>query len=262
MRFKRLNRFLLLLAALFVLAVLQRSDLPGEEVLPDVYRATVHEPLLAPMAAAANEEALDVADLRSRLAVAERQVRELTEQIERTHELQGYFEKLHWEKRPKALPAWVFAVEADEYRRTFKIDRGTAHGVREGQAVVIGQALLGVVLGADPNTALVRRVDDPSFRMEVEIEAEGEVVRGVAQGDGDRGVDVRFVPRTGTVRAGQRAFTSRYHDLIPPGLYVGDVEGVRDLDEDGLHEIALRPAAALGRWAQVHVVIVPERPGR
>ena len=47
MRFRKIDRYLLLLAGLFVLAILQGSDLPGEEVLPDVYRAVVHRPLLA-----------------------------------------------------------------------------------------------------------------------------------------------------------------------------------------------------------------------
>ena len=43
-------------------------------------------------------------------------------------------------------------------------------------------------------------------------------------------------------------------------LYVGDVESVEDMDEDGLQEVALAPAAALGRHAQVHVLSRPERP--
>ena len=192
--------------------------------------------------------------------MAERQVRELTEQLERAHELERYFEKLRWEVPARAIPAWVFAVEIDDYRRTFKIDRGSSDGIQEGMPVVTGQALLGVVMKVTGNVATVRRVDDPSFRLEVEIEGDGEVARGVARGDGDRGVDVRYVPRARALRKGQKAFTSRYDEKIPPGLYVGDVESVEDMDEDGLQEVALAPAAALGRQAQVHVLSRPERP--
>jgi len=259
MRFQRINRYLLLLAALFVLAVLLRKDLPVEAVLPDVYRATVAKPFLEPLAAAAHDGAIDEADLNSRLAVAERKVRELTDQLERAHELGRYFEKLRWEAPARAVPAWVFAVEADEYRRTFRIDRGTGSGVHEGMPVVTGQALLGVVIDAQANTSVVQRVDDPSFRLEVEIEGEGEVVRGVARGDGDKGIDVRYVSRASALHNGQKAFTSRYHPKIPPGLYVGDVSSIEDIDEDGLQEVALLPAAALARLAQVHVLIQPEK---
>jgi cell shape-determining protein MreC len=260
MRFQRLNRYLLLLAGLFLFAVLNRSGVPGEEMLPDAYRATVHQPLLQPLAAATHDGALDAAELRSRLAVAERQVRELTEQLEQTHQLHQYFAQLRWEAAAHAVSAWVYAVDADEYRRTFRIDRGARHGVQNGMPVVCGRALLGVVARAETHSAVVRRVDDPSFRLEVEIETEGEVVRGVAQGDGDRGLDVRFIAKARALRPGDRAFTSRYHENIPPGLYVGEVRAIDDLDEDGLKEVALTPAAALGRWALVHVLAVPERP--
>jgi len=259
MRIQRFHRYLLVLAALFVLAVLVRDDLPGEEMLPDAYRAAVGRPLVQPLAVAVHDGAVDAAEMRSRLAVAERQVRELTEQLERAHELERYFGQLRWEAPARAVPAWVFSVEADDYRRAFKIDRGTSSGVNVGMPVVAGRALLGVVMHADGNIATVRRVDDPSFRIEVEIEGEGEVVRGVARGDGDRGVDVRFVPRATALRKGLKAFTSRYHVQIPPGLYVGDVSDVADVDEDGLQEVALLPAAALGRLSQVHVLLQPKR---
>jgi cell shape-determining protein MreC len=103
-------------------------------------------------------------------------------------------------------------------------------------------------------------VDDPSFRLEVEIEGEGELARGVARGDGHRGIDVRYVPRARALVKGQKAFTSRYHELIPPGLYVGEVLSIEDVDEDGLQEVALAPAAALGRNALVHVLALQKRP--
>src|SRR5512134_3047436 len=102
MRFQRLNRYLLLLAALFVVSVLVRKNLPGEEVLPDAYRAALGKPFLQPAAAALHGGAVEEAELRSRLAAAERRNRELTEQLERTHEVERYFEKLRWETPARA----------------------------------------------------------------------------------------------------------------------------------------------------------------
>jgi len=259
MRLQRLHRYLLLLAALFVLAVLLRHDVPGEEVLPDAYRAAVGKPLLEPLAAAAHDGAVELADMKSRVAVAELRVRELTEQLEHAHELERYFGKLQWEAPARAIPAWVFSVESDDYRRAFQIDRGSSSSVGVGMPVVTGQALLGVVLAVKANYAIVRRVDDPSFRLEVEIEGESEVVRGVAHGDGDHGINVRFVRRASVLKKGQRAFTSRYDKRIPPGLYVGDVSDVADEDEDGLLEVSLVPAAAIGRHSLVHVLDQPKR---
>jgi rod shape-determining protein MreC len=253
-RSKKINRYLLLLALLFVLAVLRGGDLPGEEVLPDLYRATVHRPLLAPAAAAASRADLDLVALQSELEVSQRRVRLLEEKLEKIHALQAYFGELAWEAQPEAVPAWVFAVDTDPYRRTFAIDRGERDGIAAGMPVVTGRALLGVVIRTHLRSAVVRRVDDPGFRLEVEIETGKGVLKGVARGDGDKGLDVRFVRRAAALRAGDAAFTSRYHPLVPPGLLVGHVESVDDLDQNGIHEVAVTPASALGRWAQVHVL--------
>ncbi|MHC5053003.1 MAG: hypothetical protein ACYTGK_20650, partial [Planctomycetota bacterium] len=120
-RFRKINRYLLLLAALFVLALPRDTDMPGEEVLPDVYRATLHRPLLAQAAAAAHEDEIDLVKLRSDLEVTRREVRQLKEQLERTHELRDYFKALVWRARPQAVPGWVFGVDTDVYRRHFFI---------------------------------------------------------------------------------------------------------------------------------------------
>jgi cell shape-determining protein MreC len=253
-RFRKINRYLLLLAALFVLAVLRDTDMPGEEVLPDVYRATLHRPLLAQAAQAAHQDEIDLVKLRSDLEVARREVRQLKEQLERTHQLRDYFKALVWRARPQAVPGWVFGVDTDVYRRHFFIDRGRNDGIEVGMPVVTGTALLGLTIRINARTATVRRLDDPAFRIEVEIETEQGVVHGVARGDGDGGLDVRFVRSAESLRAGDSAFTSRYDEKVPPGLFIGRVERVDDVDRDGVHEVTVTPAAALGRWAQIHVL--------
>ena len=253
-RFRKINRYLLLLAVLFVLAVLRDTDMPGEAVLTDIYRATLHRPLLAPAAAAAHSDELKLVALKSDLEVARREVRQLKEQLVRTHQLRDYFKALVWRARPQAVPGWVFSVDTDVYRRNFLIDRGQGDGIEPGMPVVIGTALLGVVIRVETRQATVRRLDDPAFRLEVEIETEQGVVHGVACGDGAGGLDVRFVRTAESLRPGDSAFTSRYDERIPPGLFIGLVEKVDDVDQDGVHEVAVTPAAALGRWAQIHVI--------
>jgi rod shape-determining protein MreC len=186
--------------------------------------------------------------------VARREVRQLKEQLERTHQLRDYFAKLVWSGRPQAVAGWVISVDADVYRRSFRIDRGKSDGIEPGMPVVTGRALLGVVVHVQARIAIVRRVDDPAFRIEVEIETEEGVVHGVARGDAAGGLDVRLVRTADALRPDDSTFTSGYHARIPPGLFVGKVEKVDDVDQDGVHEVTVTPAAALGRWAQIHVL--------
>lgn len=254
MRLRKIDRYLLVLALLFLMAVLLPGDLAGEEVLPDLFRVAVHRPLLAPLAQAVNGRTLEVTALRSELEAARREIRILKEQVQRRDELARYFRELKWEARPEAVPAWVSAVDADAFTRKLFISIGAADGAAPGQPVVEGKALLGLVISVEPHHAVVRRVDDPGFRLEVEIETEKGVERGVAEGNGARGLEVVFVRKADALKPGDPVFTSRYHELVPPGLLVGWVETVDDIDRDAIPEVTVTPAAALGRWAQVEVL--------
>jgi len=256
MRFRKIDRYLILLAGLFVLALLKRGDFPGEEVLPDLYSATVHRPLLARVAGAANEEAIDLVKLRAELSAKDLEISRLKRDLQALTELKDYFVALRWEREPRAIPGWVFSVDRNPFRRMFRIDVGTSSGVRVGQPVVTGRALLGVVSSADRRVATVQRVDDPAFRIEVELRtSEGDLLLGWAEGDGDRGLVVGGLRRAGALAVGDSVYTTRYHERMPPGLVVGWVSGIEDLDGDGVpEEVVVRPAAALGRWAQVAAI--------
>ncbi|MHC4341773.1 MAG: rod shape-determining protein MreC [Planctomycetota bacterium] len=260
MRFRKIDRYLLLLAGLFVLAILVRGDLPGEEVLPDVYRATIHAPLLAQASEALAEPELEVVRLKSELAAAKFQIRQLKEQMSARRELGQFLRAIEWQSPPVAIPGWVFAVGSDAYRRTFRIDCGSSAGVGRSMPVVTGKALLGVVKTVTLHGATVLRVDDPEFRIEVELPmGEDRYVRGVAHGTGDRGFEVRFVRAPRSLQPGTPVFTSSYNEEIPPGLLVGEIEEVEDQEQDGVLEVQGTPAASLGRFAQIEVLKLRKR---
>ncbi len=254
MRYRKIDRYLLLLAGLFVLAILQRSDLPGEEVLPDIYRAVVHQPLLAGAAGALAEPELELTRLRSELEASKFRILQLKQQLSSRKELGRFLRAISWRTPPVAIPGWVIVVDPDPYRRMFQIDRGTSAGVADGQAVVVGKALLGRVVSVWQRGATVRRVDDPMFRIEVEIALEHGYARGIAVGSGDRGMDVRFLRGAGGIKPGALVFTSAYDEFIPAGLLVGRIDEVEDENRDAVLEVSVTPAASLGRLSQVEVL--------
>jgi len=254
MRFRQIDRYLLLLAGLFVLAILRRTDFPGEEVLPDLYRATIHKPLLAQVSGALAQPQLDLTRLRSELEAAHHENAQLRQQLDSRRELGRYFRGITWRRPPIARPAWVLSVENDLYVQTFQIDEGSSSGIASEMAVVTGKALLGRVTHVMRRLATVRRVDDPNFRIEIEVAlGDGEYARGVAQGNGARGLEVRFL-RAAKVAPGAAVFTSAHDKKIPAGLLVGWLEKVEDAERDGVLEVTVTPAAALGRLSQVEVL--------
>lgn len=258
MRFRKIDRFLLLLAGFFVLAVLRRSDLPGEEVLPDLYRAAIHEPLLAQASGALAGPEQRLVRLESELASAKHEIAQLKQQLSSRQELAHFLRGIEWPREPVAHPAWVFAVDSDVYVRNFQINVGRSSHVAPGMPVVTGKALLGRVRTVHRRIATVRRVDDPNFRIEVEIAHDGGYARGVAVGTGARGLEVRFLRAAGKLKKGTPAFTSSHDPAVPPGLLVGWIESVEDTERDAVFEVSLTPAASLGRLAQVEVLELPK----
>jgi len=254
MRLRRIDRYLLLLAVLFVVAILKTTDFPGEEIVADVYRAGIFRPLLAQAARSAAEDELTLVRLRSELETARRDITRLREELENTRRLHGYFEALRWDAAPLALPASVVTVDADSFRRSFQIDIGSGASVRQGLPVVTGTALLGLVRHVENNIAFVTRVDDSNFRIEVEIETESGPVACVAEGTGDPTLALRLVRGVRDLRPGLPVFTSSHHPLVPPGLLVGTLLVAGDEQGLGTRQVRLLPAANLVRLAQVEVL--------
>lgn len=262
MRFRKVDRYLLLLAALFALAIVRRWSFPGEVVLPEIYRATIHQPLLVPAARALEDPALEAARLQTELDAANDTIARIRQQLTDRDELGRYFEAIEWKVPPRAIPAWLQGMEADVYRRYFDIDRGQIHGIVAGMPVVSGKALVGRVHSVDRRYSTVRRIDDAGFRIEVAVRVGEERVPGVASGDGDGGLILRFTPDTRHFEPGVPVFSSSYDAQIPHGLLVGYVQEVDDHDRDRVERVTLRPGIALGQLSQVWVLPYKPRPGR
>ena len=63
----------------------------------------------------------------------------------------------------------VLATTRQRSARFVEINVGTQNGVRVGQAVVRGWRLLGLIAGANPQTALVRLISDRDSRVPVRV---------------------------------------------------------------------------------------------
>jgi cell shape-determining protein MreC len=269
-RLAKIDRYLLVLAALFGLAIVRGRSLPGEDVLPDLFGAVVQGPILA--GAAADKDGKHKTNaLQSEIAGLKREVRELQSQVQSARNLRKYFDEMKWPERPRAVHGWVVGIEPDPWQLSFRVRVGGDAGVRLDSAqgprglgprrlaVVNGRALLGVVVAVDNRRlCTVRRVDDGRFQIEVEVEVEGRLVRGVVHGKGDETLARRFTRRAEDLEKGLEVFTSAYDRDIPAGLLVGRIEEVADAENDGVTEVTVVPAASFVRLGQVDVLLPPQ----
>lgn len=266
MRLARIDRYLLLLAALFGLALLRSRSFPGEDVLPDLFGAVVQGPALANLAASEEGKAQKKVSLESWIAVLRRENRDLRGQVNQARALRKHFDTMKWPNPPRAVSAWVVGSEPDPWLRYFRVRPNSGDGIRitgEGAharlAVVTGRALLGAVIYVDNRRlCTVRRIDDARFRVEGEIKLGDKMIRGLVVGDGEQTLSMRFSQRAKLLKPGMDVFTSAYDVDIPAGLLIGRIASVEDVNGNGAMDVKIRPAAAFVRLGQVDILIPSE----
>lgn len=149
--------------------------------------------------------------------------------------------------------ASIIEVDLDPSRQRVELDLGSRDGVQVGQALIDSSGLLGQVIAVTPLHATALLLTDPDSAVPVQVVRTG--LRLIAYGTGERDrLEVRDIPQSGDIRAGDHLVTSGIGGHFPAGFPVGAVVAVRQ-DESRLFAIAdLTPAAALDRWHEVLLV--------
>ena len=161
----------------------------------------------------------------------------------------------------KIIAGRVIRLGPDNTLDTFTIDVGSLDGVAAGQACVVGQALVGVVVRTEANASLVLSLASPGCYISARLgETQGAndrprllcAVRGVGGGSVSTVVFSTATP----VKAGWVAMTSGLEPSIPEGLILGTVAGaMAEGAENGTLEAELRPAADLASLDFVTVLV-------
>ncbi len=156
-------------------------------------------------------------------------------------------------------------VQAGAAVVTRPLDRGSAHGVREGHPVLTAAGLVGVVEAVGPLRSTVRLVTDPETRLMVQVIArrDGRWLAGpvgLARGTPDGlGVEVAHVGREHDVREGDFVVTSPSAESpVPPYLVVGRIVACETTATEPLfYRIRVEPRAAPGQTTEVFVLTPP-----
>lgn len=155
------------------------------------------------------------------------------------------------------VAAEVLGPATDGVSGAFRINRGMRHGIRRDHAVL---STVGTVIGRVSETLELTATVDPIVGGEVLIAArdvntgaEG-VVRGL------RGLDViiEAVPRTDTIRAGDRLVTTGLDGVFPPHLFIGTISAVRSPEHAVFQEASVQLPLNIHRLGIVGVITARE----
>lgn len=141
------------------------------------------------------------------------------------------------------VPARVVALGAGQgFDWTATLDRGTTRGIKAGQTVTDGHGLVGRVLSADQQSAVVLLAADPGSGVGARDVRTGEI--GVATGAGADGFTFRPLDPDSTLKVGDTLRTGPSSESsYVAGLTIGTITSVTT-SADGTRTASVRAAAS------------------
>ena len=155
--------------------------------------------------------------------------------------------------------------------QSVRLAKGSMHGVRKGDPVVVPDGVVGRVVDVSPHTSEVMLITDPNSRVACELETPGEgvgVVRGILYGGGESPASdpklkllyvvdplrLRYLAREFEPAPRTRVVTSGLAQTFPKGLTVGYLLESR-LEPNGLsREASVIPAVDMAGLDEVYVL--------
>lgn len=178
---------------------------------------------------------------------------QLASENERLRTLLGFKES----STIKVLPARIIGRDPSVWFQSSILNRGSMDGVKLNMPVVTDGGLIGRITAVGPLTSQVDLIThDKSGVGGIVGEIGGSNALGVVGGTGKRDVlEMRYVPGTISVEAGQIVYTSGQDGIYPQGLKVGEIIEVRSGSATTPHVILVRPAARLDSMREVGILL-------
>ncbi|CAB3752665.1 rod shape-determining protein MreC [Paraburkholderia humisilvae] len=163
----------------------------------------------------------------------------------------------------QSTPAEIQYDTRDPFTQKVVIGRGSQQGIQDGSPVVNEDGVIGQVTRVFPMQAEVTLLTDKDQAVPVQIVRTGlrSVIYGTPKGDS---LDLRFVPISADVMAGDELVTSGLDGVYPPGLPVAKVARVDKQADTAFARVVCLPIAQVRGERQLLVLHylneVPPRP--
>lgn len=148
--------------------------------------------------------------------------------------------------------AHVIGRPSDSREQSILIDRGTANGVRTGDAVIAAGGLVGQVVEAGPWDARVRLITDTESGVAALIQRTR--ANGIVKGTLDGPLELDFVDKTSAPVVGDVILTSGLGGIYPKGIVIGEVTNVATSTADLYPVVAVASRVQIDRIEEVVVL--------
>ena len=153
----------------------------------------------------------------------------------------------------ETLAAEVIGRDPSNLLHYLTIDRGSGDGLAVGMPVVTARGLVGRIDEVFPRTARVMLLTDPVSTVSALIQSSRAT--GIVQGEGRRGLTMRFVEQSEPVAKDDVVLTSGLGGTYPKRLVIGQVVSVVKSDVEMFLEITVQSAVNFDRVESVLVIL-------
>jgi rod shape-determining protein MreC len=154
----------------------------------------------------------------------------------------------------KVVIGEVLSVAMDRLHHRIIVNKGRHSGIRDGQALIDAQGVVGQITRTALDSAEALLITDPDHALPVEVVRNG--LRTIAVGTGNRNrLSLPYLTRNQDIEAGDLLVTSGLGGTFPAGYPVGTVTKVDDSRGDAFRDVSARPAARLDRLHEVLLVM-------
>jgi len=161
--------------------------------------------------------------------------------------------KLASRHQQKQILAEILHATSNQSVREVVINRGRAHKVQLGAAVIDANGVVGQVTRLYPQTSLVTLITNPSMEIPVMVARNG--LRAIAFGRGRNNLlEIPFLPANIDIKVGDQLVTSGIDYVYPAGFAIGRVETI--ILEPGAGYIRIQCNVAGGVDFNRHVMVV------
>lgn len=192
------------------------------------------------------EKSADYAFLESEKERLERDNEELRKLLEMEQDLKEY----------KLVGASVIANDVTDWFDEITISVGTANGVSNGDVVICGDGLIGIVYNAGLVSSKVRCVTDEQNTLMCRIKRSDELVRVSGTTNENYSAELRLdrIPDSADLFAGDIIVTADSAGAYPGGIVVGTVTEA-GIGEDGIRYGTVKSSVSFSKLYSVSVLV-------
>ncbi|MFA6551047.1 MAG: rod shape-determining protein MreC [Patescibacteria group bacterium] len=148
----------------------------------------------------------------------------------------------------------ISRAESAGDNQVITLDRGSADGIKTGQAIVAGEgAIVGKIFLVQDKISYGCLITNAQCELAAAVVSR-EGTDGLAKGELGLTVRFNFIPQTADIAAGEIAVTSGMEPAIPRGLIIGKITEVIKEADDLFQSADITPAANLNDLTIVSVI--------